>query len=226
MWAEAYAFVVYYTMELAGVRPNGQQINPRRKAEVSIALDLLRWAALELADPADRPWPVGRPSPQTEPNSDEILQSTQDLALMAVAFILHHELAHIRLKHSGPTDVEQERDADYAAFDWISEEVTPGSPEFQKRCLGTVVALLYLVTSGVYTGAHGGTTHPKDYNRLLFTLERRVPPNIDGIWGFVDGMLDLLIQDAGSVPPRGPFQDFHEACSALANHLAALEAQE
>lgn len=224
LWAQTYAFTMYYTKELAGVRPDGQQINPRRKPEVDKALDLLKWAILEVVSPADRPWPAGCASPQADPSTDELLGLTDDLALMGAAFILHHELAHIRLNHSAPTDIDQEREADYAAADWILDGTAAGTEQFRKRALGISVALLYLISSGVYTGDHDGTKHPKDYNRLLFTLERHVAPDTDDVWAFVNGMLDLLIQDAGSVASRGPFDDFHEACNALVDHLAGLDA--
>jgi len=81
---------------------------------------------------------------------------------MAAAYALHHELAYIRLRHSTPCTVDQEREADYAAAEWVLDAVEADTDQFRKRALGVSVALLYLVSSGVYTGQHDGKTHPKD----------------------------------------------------------------
>ncbi|MGE3424820.1 MAG: phage exclusion protein Lit family protein [Dehalococcoidia bacterium] len=219
LWAQSYAYFVFYSKECGGVQPTSQQINPRRTPEVDRALDLLRWASRALVHPVKEPWPIDAPSPATPPSEGSSLHVAQELSLCAVGFILHHEIAHHRFQHQGE-HIDSEREADYGAIDWILHDVDVGSPEYRKRILGSTVALLYIIVSGVYTRRHGGDSHPKDYNRLMFTIERYAPSDRDDVWGFVGAILGLYMQDACIRCPPGPFDDHYQCCHALVDELA------
>ena len=67
LWAQSYAYFVWYSEVLANVQPSGQQIDPHRKPEVHRALKLLRWATEETVRPHHQPWPGNAPSPEPEP---------------------------------------------------------------------------------------------------------------------------------------------------------------
>lgn len=223
LWAQSYAYFVWYSQELANVQPSGQQIDPHRKPEVHQALELLGWATRGMVRSQQLPWPNDAPSPEPEPRHASCAHVAQDLCLLAVGFILHHELAHHRLQHQATSDIDQEREADYEAIDWIMGGVEPTAPEYRKRALGASVALLYLLVTGVYSDSHGGDSHPKDYNRLMYTMERHVPPDRHDVWGFIAGMLSLYCQDARVPCRQGPHDNFHEWCNALVEELARKE---
>lgn len=223
LWAQSYAYFVWYSEELAGVQPNGQRVDPRRKPEVNRALDLLGWATRALVHHEDEPWPDNVPSPATMPAEGSYLHIAQEISLFAIGFLLHHEIAHHRLRHQAVEDLDQERDADYGAIDWILQGVDADSAGYKKRVFGSAVALLYIVVHGVYTAQHGGGSHPKDYNRLMFTMQRHTSRDRDDVWGFIGGMLGLYMQDAGIQCPPGPFDNHYQWCDALADKLSRRE---
>jgi hypothetical protein len=223
LWAQAYAYWVWYSEVLATEQPRGQEIDPHRSPEVHRALELLRWATEEMVNSRCQPWPDDAPSLESEPENQSCAHVAQELSLFAVGFILHHELSHHRFGHQAVEDIDQERDADYGAMAWIMEKIGISAPEFTKRALGASVALLYLITKGIYTGQHGGRSHPKDYNRLIFSLEPYVPRDCDEVWAFVAGILSLHMQNAGIRPTAESHDSFYEWCNRLVEDLAERE---
>ena len=132
LWAQSYSYFVWYSEELANVQPNGQQIDAHRKPTVHRALELLRWATEQTATPNREPWPRDAASPEPEPVDQPCAHVAQELSLIAVGFILHHELGHYRLRHQVGENIDQEREADYEAIDWIMGGIDYQSAEFQK----------------------------------------------------------------------------------------------
>ena len=227
LWAQAYAYYVFYTEHLANVHPQGQIINdPHHKPEVRRAMELLRWATQEMVHRWEKPYPADLPSPEQEPEYESPSHVAQELSLVGVGFILHHELAHYYLQHGFGGDCNQEKDADYASIDWIMENIDHQSPEYEKRALGSSIALINLVIRGIYTGHHGGESHPKDYNRLIYTIERHVPPMNDKIWAFIASMLSLHMQNAGLPGIEQEFGNFYEWCDALVDDLSRRERED
>jgi hypothetical protein len=128
----------------------------------------------------------------------------------------------MRLLHHGTEDIESERDADYQAANWILSKVKEDSPEFKKRALGASIALGILAAKGIHTGKHGGTTHPRDFDRLVNTLDRHIKNPKHVIWFFVVAILTLHLDNAGiqrSVP-KGPFSSARECVDSYVEILS------
>lgn len=116
----------------------------------------------------------------------------------ASAFILLHELAHLELKHvfkDGFWSLQQERDADWFALDWLLK-----GNNGQRRTIalyGAAVALIWLTMQNIFIGENKNdkrpVTHPKSYDRLFQNLDRAIglsrTPEYGFVWDFVRQML-------------------------------------
>lgn len=157
-----------------------------------------------------------------------VATDADELALSSVAFLLHHELAHHRLGHPLTTDLtwklDQERDADYAAADWILQGVPEDDPRFRKRALGIATALAVSAAYGVHTRRHDGMTHPRSFDRLFHTLSRHIRDDGDEVWGFVVGILELHMTEAGFTLPSVLHASFKSCVDSYVEILAAKAA--
>jgi hypothetical protein len=118
----------------------------------------------------------------------------------ALVWILYHEVSHIQMGHvhcEGPESLEQERDADRMASEWVldSERINP--VDLCKRQWGVATALGWLTAPTAFLGPGSMTTHPAAYDRLFQTLERFASEEDEGIWLFSQVMLVLHILLAG-----------------------------
>ncbi len=108
------------------------------------SFDLLNWAKKNLAGSGIEQWPQSGPCPRPTPLShgdDEHVAT--ELFLCSLAWMLHHERAHIVLKHpfvnTSLSEIE-EREADEFATKWFLDELEENDPRLKKRALGIAVA--------------------------------------------------------------------------------------
>lgn len=189
------------------------------------ASDLLRYAMDSWANQDASSWPdsLPKPVPNPERGSDEAV--ADELSLCAIAVILHHELAHIRLEHNGSSKLDSERDADITASEWIFEGLDDeSSPVFLKRSLGLAVAMETMVAYGVHTKKYGGTSHPRSFDRLINAMERHIHENNHPAWFFVATILKLHLDnvDHGAIIPDGPFESGRECVDAYVDALSRV----
>jgi hypothetical protein len=209
LWAIAFAYYRFYR-ELAAQRLADQAnriIELRRTPELCEAGDLLKWAVeadlLSKAEQAPPTWPahLPRPRPDAPHASDE--HCATEMFLAAVAYILHHEFAHLRKDHQTYGELEsvdairQEKEADFEAAEWILGALPDEhDPMFQKRALGVGLGLVWIASLYVYAGQKAeSSTHPPAYDRLFQVMERYVhdPNNLP--WAFVQTVLALHLQN-------------------------------
>ena len=97
----------------------------------------------------------------------------------ATAWILLHELAHLKYGHTyqeGLPSLVQEKEADRFAAEWMAEAAIDSRAderEFDRLCaiLGMSVALLWLTIFNVFQGRTESNTHPEGYDRLFQVLD-------------------------------------------------------
>jgi hypothetical protein len=185
-WATAHAYVTLYDRVLAGRRETTQRIvELGDDPVVRDAMALLTWAFKNLVDNTELPWPTRLIRPVETPTAGSPENVADELAVCTIAFLIHHELAHHRLNHSAipraatPSErawsIEQERDADYEAAEWVLGKVQEDDPRFMKRALGVATALGIMTAYGIHTGDHDGLRHPRSFDRLIHTLDRHLP---------------------------------------------------
>jgi hypothetical protein len=118
----------------------------------------------------------------------------------ALTWILYHEVSHIQTGHTeceGLESVEQEREADRLAAEWMLDSDEIGNLERYQRLLGIATALGWLTAPTAVLGPGSRTTHPAAYDRLYQTLDQFIPEEVADIWIFVQMMLVLHILFAG-----------------------------
>ena len=126
----------------------------------------------------------------------------------ALAFILLHELAHLHYAHrreSGYLSIQQEKDADWFAAEWLLDAASEKHPNPEARCLhvlfGVSVALLWLTVFNVFLGQSESESHPEGYDRLFQVLDRGIDPADHAespmVWYFVSTLLFIHMDSAG-----------------------------
>jgi len=219
VWATSYAYFTFYSEVLAG-----KLITTKTVVELNShpllrdAMALLRWSLMSNAGP----WPGNLPAPEEHPVAESNGHVANEIACAVFAFLFHHELAHIRLGHRPTADwivsVDQERDADYAAADWILGK-SPAHA-LAKRTFGVAVGLVILVGRGIHFGFHDGETHPRTFDRLVFTLERHVADPGDLAWSFAMAVMKLHLDNARISVPEIVFNSPKDAVNAYAEQLS------
>jgi hypothetical protein len=174
LWACAYLFWVLYQEYIAAQQRNHKRIDLSTKRSVCEAIDLFNWARNNQATSGVEAWPKALPRPESN-SSDEAVSVANELFLAAIAWIIHHEIAHVRAKHVAMHNiyvVRQEQEADEMATDWILGKCEdPGSR--QKRQLGMITALLATQLLDEPPGSDTYVrTHPPTVERLYACLER------------------------------------------------------
>ena len=146
------------------------------------------------------PWPSGLPRPIQDPPYSSNEDVADKLFLSAVGYILHHELAHLRLRHSpqrGADSIQQENEADLAAATWLLDGLDEYDNRFIQRALGTAVALLSLAALNVYVPHAGDPSHPAGYDRLTRVLTQFIEDDNHPVWADVGLALETHLHARG-----------------------------
>lgn len=227
IWCASLAHFLFYTRAVQGKRfDKPGEIDLRADARIRDALDLLHWS-LEChlkGDESDN-WPTNLPRPLESPIKESDENVADELCLVSCAYLLHHELAHLRLRHSaGVSDelsLSQEKEADIEAAQWILDGIDAEDPRFVKRMLGIVQAFLLTTAYGLYGGNLGGKSHPFSHDRLYTLLNRFVGNASHVTKGMAFAVLDLHFQNSGRRLTKQRFADPEEALDALCDQLAS-----
>jgi hypothetical protein len=185
---------------------DGKDVILAEPPDLAAAMHLLEWA-IEHWDSKDLEpgwtsrWPEGCPHPIENPTAGSDENVTDELALVAVGFFLHHELAHNYQQHTkrraGIESVQQEQDADREAASWVLSGRSHDDAFFAKRALGIATALLAATALGIHTDKFGGATHPRDFDRLKHALDPYIPVPDHRVWQFAILPLKLHMDAIG-----------------------------
>lgn len=127
---------------------------------------------------------------------------------IASAFILLHEIAHLYYRHEaeeGVVSVEQEKDADRFASEWLLTSASQSDEEVQierlRVLIGISTALLWTTIPHVFFPFTPNKTHPPGYQRLFQVMENGIDYSDDEegpmIWEFLRRMLIAHMDSAG-----------------------------
>lgn len=224
IWATSYAYVTYYFEVFSGKRfTTPTVVDLTLDPQLRDAMALLRWS---LKDKNPGHWPEALPMPEEVPEHGSNIHVANEVAACVAAFFFHHELAHIRLRHQRSDhqvlSIEQERDADYEAGNWIMAKV-PSEEAFDRRAFGLTVGLMILVGRGIHYDDHDGETHPRTFDRLFNTLGQHVLDPGHTAWGFAMAVLKLHLDHSGVAVPEVVFESPKAAVNAYVEALARSE---
>lgn len=201
-------------------------IDPHSHPGVDKALNLLNWALDNYFHPEKAvEWPADLPAPVEDPDPESDVAVADELCLVSCAFMLHHELAHLCRGHVPTNDKEwsldQEKEADNDAVDWVLSLVPINSPFFKKRILGVAGATLLTTALSLYRTNLGGGTHPFPYDRLSSQLNRFLGKDPHTAKAMAFAVLDLHFRNSKRGWDGGPFKSWGDALEALCDRLAA-----
>lgn len=230
IWASSFAyFQIYIEIEqqnIGGENFPSVEVDLVNDPNLAEACELVRWALDSWLNERDSDWPDGLPRPIEDSVDGPYEKIADELTLCAIAYMLHHELAHIHLRHTDGSNIEDERDADYASADWIFDRLNTNLNRdmFTKRGLGVAIAFAILLAQGIHTGQYDGNTHPRSFDRLLHVLSRHVRNPHDPIWAFVVAVLTFHLDNAdhGAVISKGPFDSFKECAESYVDALSRI----
>ena len=204
LWAHCYAyyaaFCAFNAQRTGQTLESGYGISEK---DLNRAGDLLEWAVSvdvtirktkRTGLPIELPVvPTNTPLPFEGVERSVLIKGSEVIFLNALAFIIHHELAHVRLGHhgvEGDLSLQQEFEADEAAARWLLGNESQAEFDYLVRHLGVAIALIWF-TSIYFREKAETRTHPPAWKRLLKALEPTVRGEEDAIWGFVSIALGL-----------------------------------
>ncbi len=229
LWGCSYAYFVIYKRLFEGRRTEEAVVfDLRADPELTAAALLLQWAVEQYLNHGDREWSNELPRPVQKPVDGSHEHVADELCLVAFGFILHHEIAHHRLRHSPNPEaaIEMELDADNGATDWLLGGLDQTDLRFLKRSLGIAIALVAMTGFAIHRGVLAAAEHPRSFDRLIHCLERHITHRDHKTWGFVAAVLKLHLDQAGiQVPADVTYRSFHDAVDTYIEALADLAEQ-
>lgn len=220
LWAAAYAYIVVYN-ECQLANKSGATFfsiadTPRTAAAYQLYRDLLQ------AHAAGSPiaWPLSARQPERYPQEGTDGYIANELFLVAVSWIIHHEIAHARLEHQAITvsSINEENDADRTATRSVCGTTEESQP-LQKRAMGIVAALLLLIAYDLEVPRAQSSTHPPPFERLILNLDATNLGENEMVYGFAFKLVEIhLLQSRVpyEINRTGTFREmFVSACLAL-----------
>jgi len=243
LWCAAYAYYVFRLEIERQIRERGNWsvIAADQGEPIDSAFRLLGASLVSAAGGGPVEWgTLPQPVPPTEPQKDSALETkVGEMTLGALGFILHHELAHVRLGHvaadagSASWTLDQEREADTAAIDWILGMAFENERAVAKRAWAVVIPTTFLTALHLVACRDGASvageqqTHPHPYDRLDKVIQHDAVQRSDLLRTTMTSLacasLIPHIRMAEVTISEGPYEDYpelYEAClDALANVL-------
>jgi hypothetical protein len=174
LWSATHLFVALNEAYIAAQKAGKRNLDTASDASMSTAVDLFNWAGKDLID-GNLIWPAHSPMPSLNSQAGKLILLTNEIFLAALAWILHHERAHVELEHpgnsSGPEGIRQERDADRSASEWVMAGCI-NELERQKRAFGITTGLLAMaLLDSPKLKIPEVKSHPPDMERLIDNLD-------------------------------------------------------
>jgi hypothetical protein len=210
LWAASYTYWVLYQKAQDASKRGDDEIFFDDHPDLQNAVELYEWALNKCLNQASKQWPQHLPSPSNNPVCGSHEHAATELAACAAGWILHHELAHIRLDHSattvGATAKREEKEADECATEWVMSKVRDPKKK-QKRALGIAVGLLVIVSIDLGRGSFTSQSHPESFKRLHEALSGlNLGPNHE-VYSFACLMMKLNVSRSNLAVEITEYQD-------------------
>lgn len=223
IWSASFAYLALHDLVwVPGVHAGCREADLTQDPRLVRAMELLSWAMLSRDLGRDLLEELMKGA-----RADPLDAATDELALCAMAFVLHHELAHHRLHHDRPapdevSSIDRERDADHEAATWMLGGVERSQPEYRKRLLGAALATVFLTTYAMESRSLAAKRHPRAFDRLFNLLDDCSEGAEDDVWCFAMGPVKLHLDHLEIPVSVGPFDTCRDALNACIEQLAEL----
>nr|WP_314621496.1 phage exclusion protein Lit family protein [uncultured Noviherbaspirillum sp.] len=173
LWSATHLFIALYQACVAAQEDGKTNLDSASDATANAAVDLFNWAGKYLIV-GNLTWPDHAPRPSLDNQEGDLIHLTNEIFLATLAWILHHERAHVELEHQGnsigPESIRQEMDADRSASQWVMAGCA-NEVERQKRAFGITTGILAMaLLDSPRLKIPEVKSHPPDMERLLDNL--------------------------------------------------------
>jgi len=161
LWSAAHAYIViFHEYQLANNR-HEVLFNVSGTDRTAAAYKLYRESLLAHICGNPILWSSHKVMPIQFPQVGTDGYVANELFLVAISWIIHHEIAHSRLDHQEftTTSILQEQDADRAATKWICEGTKETMP-LHKRSMGIITAIILLIAYDIENGRKHNHLYP------------------------------------------------------------------
>lgn len=186
LWASTHAHLIHYNEYGIAQRTGSSTFDTGRTERSRNAMELLAWAGRNMLDKGTARWPAHLPRPEQFPAERSDGYGANELFLCALAWIIHHEIAHVRQNHPPlvtTCSIAEEKDADDKATQWIIDKSTMPR-ESRKRTFGIVAALLALQGLRKPNQFEPLKTHPSTFERIDHCLTKAGVAENDEVYAF------------------------------------------
>lgn len=170
LWAFSHHCWVLTQEYAEAQRAGAEQFDCSGNQRLRESAHILQWAKANLTGTGTESWPQSGPRPRGDSDSCDDSAVATELFLCAIAWISHHEIAHVVLQHPLINTVfseQEEREADEHATKWLLDGLPQSDPKLKKRALGLAVAVLCLQSLEVDTVPCLRNTHPAAHDRIF-----------------------------------------------------------
>lgn len=194
LWCSINAHLVLYRIYCEAQKSGVEHLDTGANPDCVAALKLLEWAENNLENSGKEPWPAELPQPSYDANESGISVS-DELFLCAVAWIIHHEIAHVRMGHTHVHtnhSVQDEKQADIEATRWILDQSSVEG-ESRKRTIGIAAAILAM--QGISEKRHYSplSTHPETFERIDYCMSEAKIEDDDEIFAFASVIMQVQL---------------------------------
>lgn len=198
LWAAAHAYIVAYHEYQIAQRKGERYFSLGRVPRVADAYSLYRSARDAVASGKAFVWPRDARKPLRYPYEHTDGYAANELFLVAIAWIIHHEIAHARLGHEEITVASalQETEADESATRWICAGENDNQ-RLHKRAMGVGAAIVFLLALDLQVGRFSTTTHPPSFERLMSNLDLAGLDEDQMIYAFAFVLIDIHVAEHG-----------------------------
>jgi hypothetical protein len=227
VWVTSYLNAIYFHL----VRERGGllravAIDPLQEPVLCAAMKLFGWMLNAWQDTeACQNLPEELPRPDEHAAKDSWENLADELTLVAIGYILLHEVAHVYLLHvpskEGWWSIEQEKDADRQAVEWYFADYPDShSNDRIKRDLGVASALIAQVATGMFLKDFGGKSHPPSWQRLDQVLRLIESDCVHPLFAFASQLLPLYRSMSGGTFAKGASADCLAAFDKFIDELS------
>ena len=209
LWAACYTYYLIYQKYQTANRDGASEFDLHGDSELVAVMKFYKWGQTRVTKGSNiTAWVDTYPNPK---NTDSLSQVANELFLCALAWILHHEIAHVYHAHpniagSNEESREQEKEADASATNWIMNAVTDQAM-VKKRGLGISIAILAMTAQDILSGNFDKETHPRSFERLDNALVSYFNDEDHVVYAFSTTILHVSMTLSGLPIDLGSEQD-------------------
>jgi hypothetical protein len=228
LWCASYCYWEMYQLITAVQNRSDRSWTADELVRRGRVEEMFGWSLMNVHRKSAEDWPSELSRPEASSTFGSLTHVSTELFLVALGWILHHEIGHIVHSHStqkGRSKRDQEREADEAANLWLFNGVSDRAVR-QKMALGLVTALCML-SARRQPGKDSSPqeTHPHPLERLVTALNQCNLPEDNVAYAYAISALqmNMVLTNFTYVPGAdAPFRTLLESlCCVVRTHQSS-----